>query len=170
MMLPLSLHGEHFVLHAQDHAENVGLERRSKAFGGLVRDRTNLASGGGVVHRDIETAKPRDSLVDQRTDVILLADVGVDELGLRTQSTQLLGERFAGLIASTGNDDLRALCGEGDGGGAADAGQGPCNQDNRRAHGSLLVLRSARHAGHGLRNGELIGRHRFLGRIASATQ
>src|SRR5258705_13411147 len=38
---PLGLHGAHFVLHAQDHAENVGLERRGKAFRGLVRDRTN---------------------------------------------------------------------------------------------------------------------------------
>jgi YD repeat-containing protein len=57
------------VLHAQDHAENVGLERRGKAFRGLVRDRADLAFGGGVVHRDIETAKPCDGLVDQSADV-----------------------------------------------------------------------------------------------------
>ena len=41
----------------------------------------------GVVHRDIETAKPCDGLVDQGADVILLADVGVDELGLGTERT-----------------------------------------------------------------------------------
>jgi hypothetical protein len=39
---------------------------------------------------DIETAKPRDRLVDQGADVIFLADVGVDELGLRTERAQFL--------------------------------------------------------------------------------
>ena len=81
----LGLHGAHFVLHAQDHAENVGLERRGKAFRGLIRDRADLAFGAGIVHRDIETAKPFDGLVDQSADVIVLADVGVDELGFRTE-------------------------------------------------------------------------------------
>src|SRR3981081_998108 len=100
----LGLHGAHFMLHAQDHAENVGLECRGKAFRGLVRNRTNLAFGGGVVHRDIETAKPCDGLVDQSADVIFLADVSVDELGFRTERAQLLDERLAGLIAPTGDD------------------------------------------------------------------
>src|SRR6476620_8488884 len=35
----LSLHDAHFVLHAQDHAENIGVERRGIAFRCLVRDR-----------------------------------------------------------------------------------------------------------------------------------
>src|SRR6202049_3874434 len=99
---------------------NIGVERRGIAFRGLVRDRANLAFGAGIVHRDIETAKPCDGLVDQSADVILLADVGLDELGLRTERTQLLNERLAGLITPTGNDPLRALLGEGDGGGAPD--------------------------------------------------
>jgi hypothetical protein len=33
------------VLHAQDHAENIRVERRGIAFRGLVRDRANLAFG-----------------------------------------------------------------------------------------------------------------------------
>src|SRR5712671_1691488 len=61
----LSLHDAHFVLHAQDHAENIRVERRGIAVRGLVRDRTNPAFGAGIVHRDIETAKPCDGLVDQ---------------------------------------------------------------------------------------------------------
>src|SRR5260370_31590660 len=80
----LGLHRAHFVLHAQDHAENIGLERRGKAFRGLVRDWTNLAFGGGIVHRDIDAAKPCDGLVDHGADIVLLADVGIAELGLRT--------------------------------------------------------------------------------------
>jgi hypothetical protein len=83
---------------------------------------------------DIETAKPRDRVVDQGANVIFLADVGVDELGLRTQRAQLFSERLAGLIAPTGNDQLRAPLGEGDGGGATDAGQGAGDQYNWVTH------------------------------------
>src|SRR2546430_11679769 len=39
-----------------------------------------------------------------RSDVTLLADVGVDEFGLRTERAQLLNERLAGLITPTGDD------------------------------------------------------------------
>src|ERR1700688_1938738 len=94
----LSLHDAHFVLHAQDHAENIRVEGRGITFRGLVRDRANPAFGAGIVHRDIETAKPCDGLVDKGADIILLADVGVDELGLRTERAQLLDERLAGLV------------------------------------------------------------------------
>src|SRR6202040_1500319 len=104
-----------------------------------VRDRADLAFGGGVVHRDIETAKPRDSLVDQSADIILLADVGVDELGLRTERAQLLHERLAGLITPTRNHHYRTLLGERDGGGVSDAGETTGDQYDRRAHDPLLV-------------------------------
>jgi hypothetical protein len=94
---PLSLHDAHFMLHAQDHAQNVGLERRGKAFRGLVRDRADRTFGSGVVDGDIETPKPRDGLVDHIADVILLSNVRVDELGIRAESAQLLNERLDGL-------------------------------------------------------------------------
>src|ERR1700731_3385237 len=103
------------------------------SFRGLVRDRADLAFGA-VAHRDIETAKPYDGLVDQSVDVILLADVGVDELGLRTERAQLLNERLTGLITPTCNDHLGALLGERDGGGAPDAGQGAGDQHDWVAH------------------------------------
>src|SRR6202521_3818679 len=130
----LSLHDAHFVLHAQDHAENIGVEGRGIAFRGLVGDRADLAFGAGIIHRDIETDKPCDGLVHQCADVILLADVGVDELGLRAESAQLLGERLAGLITPTGNDHLRAFLGEGDGGGAAYACEGSRDQNDWLVH------------------------------------
>src|SRR6202165_3448035 len=81
---------------------------------------------GAARMSDIETAKPRDRLVDQGADVILLADVGVDELGLRTERAQFFNECLAGLITPAGNDHLRAL--PGDGGGATDGGQGSRDQ------------------------------------------
>src|SRR6202043_4236763 len=70
----LSLHDAHLVLHAQDYAENVRVERRGVAFRGLVRNRANLAFGASIVHCDIETAKPCDGLVDQSAYVILPAN------------------------------------------------------------------------------------------------
>jgi hypothetical protein len=134
----LFLHDAHFVLHAQDNAEDIGVERRGIAFRGLLRDRADLAFGAGIVHRDIDAAKASYGLVDQSADVILLADVGVDELGLRTERAQLLDERLAGLITPTGNDHLRALLGEGDGGGAPNAGKSTGDQDNLIAHVRIL--------------------------------
>src|SRR6202020_2242631 len=106
-----------------------GVERRGIALCGLVCDRANLAFGAGVVHPDIETAKPCDGLVDQSADVILLANIGVDELGLRTERAQLLSERLADLVTPAGDNDFCALLGEGDGGGAADAGGSAGDQD-----------------------------------------
>src|ERR1700704_4243561 len=117
---------------------NILVERRGIAFRGLVRDRANLAFGAGIVHRDIETAKPCDGLVDQGADIILLADVGVDELGFRTEQAQLVDERLARLVAPTGDDHLCALLGEGDGGGAPNAAQGAGDQDNWIAHSTFL--------------------------------
>src|ERR1700694_759936 len=93
---------------------------------------------GAARMSDIETAKPRDRLVDHHADVIVLADVGVDELGLGTERAQLLNERLAGLITPAGNDHLRALLGEGDGGGATDAGKSTGDQDNLIAHIRIL--------------------------------
>src|ERR1700756_2743306 len=76
--------------------------------------------------------------IDQCADIVLLADVRFDELGLRTERAQLLDERLAGLVTPTGNDHLRALLGEGDGGGAPDAGESAGDQDNLRAHSTIL--------------------------------
>ncbi len=86
------------MLHAQDYAENIRLERRGIGFRGLVRDRANPAVGASIVDRDIETAKLCDGPVDQSADFILVADVGVDELGLRSETAQFLGERLADVI------------------------------------------------------------------------
>jgi hypothetical protein len=89
-----------------------------------------LALGAGIVHCDIEATKPRDRLVDQSADVILLANIGIDELGLRTERAQLLGERMADLVTPTGDNHFCALLGEGDGGGAPDAREPPGDQDD----------------------------------------
>jgi hypothetical protein len=75
-------HDAHLVLHAEQDAEDVRVERRGVGVRGLVGDRPDLAFGARVVHRDVETAEPGDGLVHQGADVVLPADIGVDELGL----------------------------------------------------------------------------------------
>ena len=130
MMLP------QLVLHAEQRAEHIGVEGGGIAFRGLVRDRAGSAFGAGIVHCNIEAPEALDGPVDQGADVIFLADVGIDELGLRTKTAQLLSQRFAGLIAPTGNDNFRAPLGEGDGGGAPDTGKSTCDQDDGVTHGS----------------------------------
>ena len=106
--------------------------------------------GGGVVHRDIETAKPCEGFIDHGADVILLANIGVDELGLRTERAQLFNERLAGLITPTGNDHVGTLLGESDGGGATDAGGAAGDQDDWEvAHILILAICSALPREHG---------------------
>jgi hypothetical protein len=122
-----------------------------KAFRCLIRDRADLAFGAGIVHRDIETAKPFDGLVDQGADVIVLAHVGIYELGFRTEGAQLLNKRLAGVIMPTGNDHLRPLVGEGHGGGAPDAGEPAGDQNDWVVHNLLLaMLLHPTAGGHGL--------------------
>jgi hypothetical protein len=88
----------------------------------------------------------------------LPADVGVNELRFRSESAQLINERLAGLITPTGNDHLRALLGEGNGGGAPDARKGSRNQDNRILHDNSFTSASsptlviAGFAGHPIRD------------------
>jgi len=53
-----------------------------------------------------------DGRVDQHAHVLVVADVGLDELGLRAERAQLINERFAGLVTAAGGDHLRALLGK----------------------------------------------------------
>jgi len=73
------------VLHAQEHAENIGVERRGIAFRGLLRDRAGFAFGASIVHRDIETSEALDRAVDEATDIVFLAHIGLDEFSFGTE-------------------------------------------------------------------------------------
>jgi hypothetical protein len=88
-------------------------------------------------------AEPCDGVVNESTDVILLADVGVDELGLGTERAQFLDKRLAGVIAPTGDDHFRALLGESDSGDPPNAGESAGDQDDWIAHDLLLAICSA---------------------------
>src|SRR4029077_5149634 len=130
----LSLHAADFLLHAQDHAENIRVECRGIAFCGLVRDRANLAFGAGIVHRDIEATNPCDGLVDQVADVIVAANVGLDEDGFGAQAAPLSFESLALRFPPAGDDEAGTALGKGQSGGATDACEGSCDQNDGLTH------------------------------------
>ena len=93
-------------------------------FGGLSVARAGLALGAGIVDRDIETAEARNGLIDQAAHLVLMAYVGMHELGFRAKVTQLGNQRLAGVVAAAGDDDAGAFASESEGSGPADAGKG----------------------------------------------
>src|SRR5271167_192021 len=78
----LRQHHAQLVLHAEQRAEYVGVESRSIAFGGLLRDGAGLAFGTGVVDGNIEAAEALDGLIDQLAHIVVTAHVGAPILRL----------------------------------------------------------------------------------------
>jgi hypothetical protein len=83
------------VLHAEQRAEHVGIEGGSVGLGALFGHRAGLALGAGIVDGGFETAEAGDDTVDQRTDLLLAADVGLDKLGLGTKRMKLFRQGMA---------------------------------------------------------------------------
>jgi len=119
------------VLHAQQRAQHVGVEGGGVGLGALRGQRAWLALGAGIVDRDIQPAEARDGTIVQGLDVGLIADIGADEGGLRTEAAQLVGQSRSGVVAAPGDDDGCALAGEGDGSGATDPGQRAGDENDR---------------------------------------
>ncbi len=126
------------MLHAEQHAEHVGVEGGGIARCGLFGDRAGRAFGAGIIDGDIEAAEPGDRPVDQVLHVALAADVGADEFRFRAECSQFGDQRQARVLATPGNDEPGTFAREGDSGGAADTGQGAGNEDNGSGHETLL--------------------------------
>src|ERR1700730_17745682 len=82
-------HHAQFVLHAQQCAENVGVESRRVALGGLLRHRTGLALGTGGVYSHIQATKARHCLIDQVSYFVLVAYVSIHVFRLGVESVEL---------------------------------------------------------------------------------
>src|SRR6266852_1237627 len=119
---------------ASSAADFVGVEGGCVILCGLFRDRAGLAFGAGVVDGDIEAAEAGDRLVDQILDIVLAANVGVDEFRFGAQRAEFGHQRLAGVITAAGNDQVCAFMREGKSGGAANAGQGASDEDNGFTH------------------------------------
>ena len=73
--------------------------------------------------RNIQSPEALDSLVDQRSNIVFVAHIGANELGLCASRPQLFGQGQAGLVVTAGRDDFGALGGKGQCGGAGDSGR-----------------------------------------------
>ena len=129
------------MLHAQEHAEHVGVEGGGVARRGLLDDRTGRAFGAGIIDGDIEAAEPGDRPVDQVLHLVLVAHVGADEFRFGAECPQFGDQSQARVLATPGNDKPGTFVREGEGGGAADAGQRAGDEDNGVTHMSSPWLR-----------------------------
>jgi hypothetical protein len=134
----LILHHVQLMLHAQERAEDIGVEGSRVALGGLLRDWTGLTFGTRVIDRHIEAAKARHSLIDQTAHVVVVTHVGTPIFCLRAKGAEFCDQFFAGVVATTGDDDVCTFLGEGQGGGSSDAREGTSDQNNRGVHEKLL--------------------------------
>jgi len=127
------------MLHAKQHAEHIGIEGGRVALRCLLRHRTWLAFGAGVVDRHIEPAEARHGLVDQVAHVVFVAHVSADEFSFHAEAAELLGQSMSLLVAAAGDNNPGTLLSEGQGGGTANTGQGAGDQDNGGGHGASPV-------------------------------
>jgi hypothetical protein len=130
----LRLHDPQLVLEAQQRAKHIGVEHRRVAVRRLLGDRPRLALGAGIIDGDVEPAEAGDGVIDQAAHILFVAHVGLDEGGLRAERMELGFQRLAFGLAAAGGDDGCAVLGEGQRGGAADAGQCAGDQDDGRGH------------------------------------
>jgi hypothetical protein len=105
-----------------------------EVFHGGVLDDAELAFDAGIVHGNVETAESRDRFVDEVADVVLLLNVGPNELCLGAQRSQLRDKVFPLVVVAAGHDHIGAFAGERHSSGAADAGEGAGNENNLLSH------------------------------------
>jgi hypothetical protein len=128
----LRRHDPQFVLQAEDHTKDIGVESGGIGLRSLIDERAGLSFRAGVIHCDINTAKSFDGLIDQLPDIILMADIRLNELSLSSQGAEFLSEFKTFLLAPAGNDDLCAVVGESQRGSAADTGESASDKNDER--------------------------------------
>src|SRR6266481_2040866 len=109
------------MLHAQQRAENVGVESGRVALGGLICHRAHLAFGPGVVNGYIETTEARDGLIDQVAHIFVVAHVGTPILRLSADLAEFSKQFLAGFVATTRDNNARTLLRKGNRGGSSNA-------------------------------------------------
>jgi len=92
------------VLHAEQRPEHVGIEGGGIGIGSLLRHRTGLAFGAGVVDRDVQPTEPRNGPINQVPHLVLVAHIRTEELSFRPERAQLNYQFLAGFLVPTGNN------------------------------------------------------------------
>ena len=137
--LPQRRHDPQFVFQTEQGAEDIGnFEHRSIRLSGHAGHRTLTAFGASVVNGHIETTKARHRCADRdRRHLSACRISGKNEPGLRTQPAQLGFQRLPFRLPAARDNQPGPFLREGDGGCAADAGQGSGYQKQVLACSSL---------------------------------
>ena len=130
----LARHRAYFVLHAQEHPEDVRVVNGLEVLGSGVLDGAELAFEAGVVHGNVKPTELCDRCVDEVADFVFLRDIGLYELCLRAERSQFLDEFFAFVMVAAGHDHLGTFSGECHGGGTADPSEGTGDENNLLGH------------------------------------
>ena len=122
------------MLHAEQCAEDVGIEGGSVAFGGLLRYRARLAFGAGAIDGHVQATKPRDCLIDQAAHIVLVPHIGPHKFSFRAEFAKLVNQLLAFFVAAAGNNNARAFLCKGHRSGTANTCQRASNQNNGCSH------------------------------------
>src|SRR5438128_333739 len=93
-------HHAKLMLHAQQCAEDVGVESGSVALGGLFRYGARLAFGAGVIDSHVQTTKPGHCLIDQAAHIVFVAHIGPHKFSFRAESAELANQLLALFLMS----------------------------------------------------------------------
>src|SRR5216683_3355453 len=85
----LGKHNAHLMLHAEQRAQDVCVERRGVGFCSLFGHRARFALSSSAIDSGIQTTKARDGPIHQITKIVIVSHVGTNEFGLRTKLSEL---------------------------------------------------------------------------------
>src|ERR1700677_1557718 len=122
------------MLHAEQCAQHVRVERGRIAVGRLADDGTRLTLSTCDIDGGVDASELGDGPINEIANVLIATNVRSNEDGLRAEFPELGFQRFSLDLATTGNDEASSTFGESQGGSAADAGQRSGNQNNGLVH------------------------------------
>src|SRR5258707_14571595 len=154
---PLCQHHPQLVLHAEQHAQYIGVEGSGVALGGLIDDEARLALGPGSVDGGVDPTEAGHRLIEQVAHLVIVTYVGLDERSFGAEAAKLGLESLAFGLAAAGDDDSGAVLGKGDGGCATYACEGSSDQNDWPFHRVAPQLQGGCHGNQAM-NGPPLGR------------
>ena len=106
---PLRQHHPQFVLHAQQHTQNIAVERGRIALRSLFSDETAQSFRSRVIDGNIQASETLDGFIHKSPHVVFVADVRMNEHSVCAELQELGNQRLALIVSTAGDDDLRRL-------------------------------------------------------------
>ena len=107
----------------------------------MVDDGSEQAFGASVIDRHIDPSEACDGVLHQHADFGFEAYVGKEKNRLGAERTQFGGQSLASLFVTAADNHARLFLGEGNCGGAADAGERASDEDDGMIHVNSLPMK-----------------------------